>query len=72
VSDELNEDGVDVETMEIDTSDDGEEEEDEPDLDEVNKRDTGTLSQKSIFNWLYKVESRFEHDAVTYEKAINT
>ena len=43
-------------------------------MDEVNRRDNGTLSvlQKSVFNWLYKVESRFEHDSVTYKKAIHT
>ena len=43
-------------------------------MDEVNRRDNGTLSalQKSVFNLLYKVESRFDHDSVTYKKEINT
>jgi hypothetical protein len=64
VSDELS-DLTHVEDMEMGTSDDNDDdhgdEDDEQDLDEVNRRDNGTLSalQKSVFNMLYKVESRF-------------
>ena len=78
VSDELSEDLSDVEDMEIGTIDDNDDdvddgddggEDDSQNLDEVNMRDNGTLSalQKSVFNLLYKVESRFEHDSVTYK-----
>ena len=83
MSDKLSEDLSDVEDMVIGTCDDDDDddddgddggEDDSQDLDEVNRRDNGTLSalQKSVFNLLYKVESRFEHDYVTYKKAINT
>jgi hypothetical protein len=79
VSDKLSEDLSDVEDMVIGTCDDDDDddddgddggEDDSQDLDEVNRRDNGTLSalQKSVFNLLYKVESRFEHDSVTYKK----
>jgi hypothetical protein len=53
--------------------DDGRSDDEESNDDESDEEDENTLSnfKKSIFNLIYKIESRFDKDRGNYEKAIN-